>query len=190
METMETDKNNPKYNQSALDQIAETMEGRTSTKGNTNQTSTRRTQSRGSVSRELMGVRERAKKEKDLQFTALLHHVTVDLLRDGYQSLKRQATPGIDKITWHSYGENLEANLQRLHSQIHQGSYRSKPTLRRFIPKADGGQRPLGITCFADKLVQQAVVTVLNQIYEEDFLGSPMVIVPTAHNTMRWMRYG
>ncbi|VAW76146.1 Retron-type RNA-directed DNA polymerase [hydrothermal vent metagenome] len=171
MKTSDTDKNKPKCYQQTLDLMAETTEGRTSTKRNIDQSTTRRTQCRVSVSCGLIGVRERAKENKDLQFTALLHHVTVDLLHESYLSLKRKAASGVDQVTWQSYGENLEINLQRLHSQIHQGSYRAKPTLRRYIPKADGSKRPLGITCLEDKISQQAIVTVLNNVYEEDFLG-------------------
>ena len=116
-------------------------------------------------------VREAAKQRKKERFTALLHHVTVDLLKDAYFWLKREAAPGVDGRTWQSYKQNLEVNLGELHSRIHRGTYRALPSRRRYIPKPDGRQRPLGIAALEDKIVQRAVVEVLNTIYEEDFLG-------------------
>jgi RNA-directed DNA polymerase len=100
-----------------------------------------------------------------------LHHVTVDLLKDAYSWLKREAAPGVDGRTWQSYKQNLEANLVELHSRIHRGTYRALPSRRQYIPKPDGRRRPLGIAALEDKIVQRAVVEVLNAIYEEDFLG-------------------
>jgi RNA-directed DNA polymerase len=150
---------------------AEVAEGSCSTKGNTEEERTHRTQSRERVSQGLGGVREVARRDKKQKFTALLHHVTVDLLRDSYYALKRQAAPGVDGVTWQQYGEGVEERLQDLHQRIHRGAYRARPSRRTYIPKADGRQRPLGIAALEDKIVQQAVVTVLNQIYEEDFLG-------------------
>jgi group II intron reverse transcriptase/maturase len=100
-----------------------------------------------------------------------LHHVTVDLLRDAFLALKRHAAPGVDGVTWTDYEANLEGNLQGLHKRVQSGTYRALPVRRRFIPKPDGKQRPLGVTAMEDKIVQRAVVTVLNAIYEEDFLG-------------------
>jgi len=116
-------------------------------------------------------VRQAAKKDKDLQFTALLHHVTVGLLRSSYASLKRQAAAGVDGLTWEEYGNDLEARLTDLHGRIHSGGYRAKPSRRVYIPKSDGRQRPLGIAALEDKIVQAAVGEVLNQIWEEDFKG-------------------
>jgi len=116
-------------------------------------------------------VREAARRDKKQKFTALLHHVTTDLLRDSYYSLKRKAAPGVDGVTWEQYGEGLEDRIGDLHDRIHRGAYRAQSSRRTYIPKADGRQRPLGIAALEDKVVQQAVVTVLNQIYEEDFLG-------------------
>ena len=106
-----------------------------------------------------------------MRFTALLHHITVDLLRQSYIALKRDAASGIDGVTWRTYGENLEAKLKDLHERIHKGSYRARPARRTYIPKADGSKRPLSIWCLEDKIVQQAVVRVLEAIYEEDFVG-------------------
>lgn len=151
--------------------LAESVEGSRSTKGNTEETRTYRTQGRESVSQGLGGVRETAREDKKRKFTALLHHVTAGLLRDSYYSLKRAAAPGVDGVTWEQYGEGLEERLQNLHDRIHGGAYRAQPSRRTYIPKADGRQRPLGIAALEDKIVQQAVVTVLNEIYEEDFLG-------------------
>lgn len=150
---------------------AESDEGSCSTKGNTEETSTLRTQSRGGVSQGLRGVREAARRDKKQKFTALMHHVTRELLMESYNSLKRKAAPGVDGVTWRQYGEGLEERIGDLHERIQRGAYRAQPSRRTYIPKADGRQRPLGIAALEDKIVQQAVVTVLNEIYEEDFLG-------------------
>jgi retron-type reverse transcriptase len=150
---------------------AEAVEGRTLTKENMDQQNLRRTQSRESGPNELDHVREAARRDGKLRFTALLHHVTVDLLRESYFSLKKQAAPGVDGVTWEEYGRTLEARLSDLHGRIHRGAYRAKPSRRVYIPKSDGRQRPLGIAALEDKVVQYAVGTVLNQIWEEDFLG-------------------
>ena len=151
--------------------LAEGLEGRRPTKENTEQTTTPRTQRREGVSRGLGGVREAARKDKKGRFTALLHHVTVDLLRESYDALKRDAAPGVDGVTWRQYGEGLEEKLVPLHERIHRGTYRAQPSKRIYLTKEDGRQRPIGIASLEDKIVQQAIVTVLNSIYEEDFLG-------------------
>ena len=109
--------------------------------------------------------------DKEVRFTALLHHVTVDLLRDSYSGLKKKAAPGVDGVTWSEYGEGLEGRLSDLHGRIHRGAYQAQPSRRTWIPKTDGRQRPLGIAALEDKIVQRAVGIVLNQIWEEDFLG-------------------
>lgn len=147
------------------------MEGRRPTKENIGQTTAPRTQSRTGASHGLLGVREVARREKRAQFTALLHHVTVPLLRDSFYALKRDAAPGVDGVTWKAYETDLDRRLEDLHRQLHRGTYRAQLSKRAYIPKADGRQRPLGIAALEDKIVQYAVVTVLNQIYEEDFLG-------------------
>jgi group II intron reverse transcriptase/maturase len=123
------------------------------------------------VSPGLDRVREAARLDGKLQFTALLHHVDVDLLRESYRALKRGAAPGVDGTTWEDYGGALEGNLADLHDRVHRGAYRALPSRRQYIPKADGGQRPLAIAALEDKIVQRAVAAVLNRIYEEDFLG-------------------
>ncbi len=150
---------------------AETVEGRASPKGNGGQATAVRTPSRGIASNRLEAVRQAARQSRDVRFTALLHHITIDLLKQSYKALKRDAAPGIDGVTWWAYGENLEAKLRDLHERIHKGSYRARPAKRSYIPKADGSKRPLSIWCLEDKVVQQAVVTVLEAIYEEDFVG-------------------
>jgi RNA-directed DNA polymerase len=150
---------------------AEVAEGRPLTKENTRESNPYRTPSRESGPSGLARVREGAKKDKELRFTALLHHVSIDLLRESYNSLKRKAAPGVDGMTWPEYGEDLEGRLGDLHGRIHRGAYQAQPSRRVWIPKADGRQRPLGIAALEDKIVQSAVGTVLNQIWEEDFLG-------------------
>ena len=123
------------------------------------------------MSQGLHGVRQAAKERKQERFTALLHHLSVGLLRDSFYALQRKASPGIDGVTWQEYETGLEDRLVDLHRRVHRGAYRAKPSRRVYIPKADGRQRPLGIAALEDKIVQQAVVTILNQIYEVDFQG-------------------
>jgi RNA-directed DNA polymerase len=150
---------------------AEGMEGRRPTKENIEQATPPRTQSRTSELSDLRGVREAARRDKRTRFSALLHHVTSELLRDSYYALKRDAAPGIDGMTWQEYETDLDEKLADLHRRVHRGTYRAQPSKRAYIAKADGRQRPLGIAALEDKIVQHAVVTVLNQIYEEDFQG-------------------
>ena len=95
----------------------------------------------------------------------------VDCLREAYLALKRDAAPGVDGVTWEEYGQDMELRLQDLHRRVHQGTYRAQPVRRRYVAKASGGERPLGISTLEDKIVQRAVVAILNQIYEEAFLG-------------------
>lgn len=116
-------------------------------------------------------MRQAARQKKDVQFTALLHHITIELLEQSYFSLKQNSAPGLDGVTWRTYGDNLLEKLTALHNRIHQGSYRAQPARRTTIPKADGTERPLSILCLEDKIVQQAVVYVLEAIYEENFMG-------------------
>jgi len=166
--------------------VAEEMEGRGLAKGNLSQQNAIRTQSRvkgvpgdGSLSlgpfvapSELAQVRQTAKSNKDVKFTALMHHIyRIDTLRFAYSQLKRHAAAGVDGETWRHYGEALEENLQDISHRLKRGAYRAKPVRRVYIPKADGRQRPLGVTALEDKLVQRATVEVLNAIYETDFLG-------------------
>src|SRR6516164_4004475 len=150
---------------------AEVGEGRAQTEENIVQSRMSPTQGGNRMSLGLDGVRQAASVRKQERFTALLHHVTLNLLRDSFYALKRQASPGIDGVTWQEYEIGLEGRLRDLHSRVHRGAYRARPSRRVYIPKADGRQRPLGIAALEDKIVQQAVVTVLNQIYEVDFKG-------------------
>jgi group II intron reverse transcriptase/maturase len=157
---------------------AESAEGRELTKENTEQSLLDRTQSRNSDakafvprSRGLLGVREAAQKDRKLRFTSLLHHLTPELLRASFFDLKKHAAPGVDDQTWSDYATDLERRIDDLAGRIHRGAYRAKPSKRTYIPKADGKLRPLGIAALEDKIVQQAARTVLECIYEEDFLG-------------------
>ncbi|MBI2295299.1 MAG: group II intron reverse transcriptase/maturase [Betaproteobacteria bacterium] len=150
---------------------AEPVERREGAEGNAVEPSTHRTLSRASVSQRLDRVRQAAKAGKKERFTALLHHVSVELLKAAYSWLKRDAAPGVDQLTWKQYGQDLEANVVDLHARVHRGAYRALPSRRHYIAKADGRQRPLGIAALEDKIVQRALVEVLNAIYEEDFLG-------------------
>jgi RNA-directed DNA polymerase len=151
---------------------AEGMEGRGLTKGNLPQQNASRTLSRTDAPSALEQVRQAAKKDRKLRFTALLHHIyNLETLRMAYFSLKKEAAPGVDGETWRHYGEQLEINLQDLSEKLKRGAYRAKPVRRVYIPKADGRQRPLGVTALEDKIAQRAAVEVLNAIYETDFLG-------------------
>ena len=151
---------------------AEIVEERDVAKGNTDTSPAPRTQSRIScASMGLEGVREAARRNKGMQFTALLHHITPQLLAQSFYALRRDAAVGVDGMSWREYEEGLLQRVTDLHARLHSGAYRATPSRRVYIPKADGRQRPLGIDSLEDKIVQQAVVTVLNAIYEEDFLG-------------------
>ena len=151
---------------------AESAEQREDTKGNAGTATTRRTQSRESVSSGLARVRQLAKEQPKLRFTALMHHLTADLLRQSYFWLKRNAAPGVDGVTWEAYGgEHLDERLADLFARVHRGAYRALPSRRKMIPKPDGRERPLGIASLEDKIVQRAMVEILNEIYEADFLG-------------------
>ncbi len=152
-------------------QSAEFVEGRSPAKGNTSEAATPRTLSRKGVSIGLAGVGQAARRDKEVRFTALLHHVTPELLEQSYFALKRKAAVGVDGVTWQGYGEGLQERLLDLHARIHGGTYRAQPSRRAYLLKEDGKPRPLGISALEDKIGQQAVATVLEQIYEEDFLG-------------------
>jgi RNA-directed DNA polymerase len=150
---------------------AEPVERRAETKGNADQQSTRRAQDRESVTLALDRIREVARQRKKERFTALFHHISPSLLRMAFLALKRDAAPGVDGLTWRDYEADLERNLAELHERVHRGAYRALPSRRRYIPKADGRQRPLAVAAVEDKIVQRAALAVLNVIYEEDFLG-------------------
>jgi RNA-directed DNA polymerase len=152
---------------------AEGMEGRGRAKGNAGPQNTPRTQGREvGVPSAWDRIRQAARTDKERRFTTLLHHVyDIETLREAYFGLKRDAAPGVDEQTWQTYGEQLEIHLEDLSGRLRQGAYRAKPVRRVYIPKPDGRQRPLGVTTLEDKVVQRALVRVLNCIYEEDFLG-------------------
>jgi len=150
---------------------AEVVEGRGLAKENAGQQNTYRTQSRARVHSELEGVRQAARRNKGGKFTALFHHLTVERLRQAYLDLNKKAAAGVDGMRWEQYQAKLEENLQGLHERLHRGAYRAKPSRRVYIPKTDGQQRPLGVAALEDKIVQRAVVEILNAIYEGDFLG-------------------
>jgi RNA-directed DNA polymerase len=150
---------------------AEREEGKPQIKENTLQPNTHLTQSKEHVSQGLERVRKAAREHKEMKFTALLHHMTVELLRESFYALKRKAAPGVDGVTWHEYETGLEDRLVDLYSRVHRGAYRAQPSRRKYIEKSDGRQRPLAIAALEDKVVQAATVSILNQIYEEDFLG-------------------
>ena len=165
-------------NKDSLPLSAERVEGRGLTEENTGQSLLDRTQSRNSDeqsletrSRGLLGVRAAAQNDKKQRFTNLLCHITIDLLRASFFDLKKQAAAGVDGETWRDYEMNYEQRIADLHGRIHRGSYRAKPSLRTYIPKPDGRKRPLGIAALEDKIVQQAARTILECIYEQDFLG-------------------
>jgi RNA-directed DNA polymerase len=123
------------------------------------------------MSQGLEGVRRAAKERKQEKFTALLHHLTIDLLRESFYSIKRSAAAGVDQMSWKEYAEGVEERLRDLHDRVHRGAYRAHPSRRVYILKSDGRQRPLGVAVLEDKIVQQAVTRILNQIYETDFQG-------------------
>jgi group II intron reverse transcriptase/maturase len=150
---------------------AEPVEPRAGTKGNAGQQSTHRAQNRESVSQARDRIRQAARQRKKERFTALHHHVNIDLLRMAFFALKRDAAVGVDGLSWQDYKADLESNLVDLHARVQRGAYRALPSRRQYIPKPDGRQRPLAIAALEDKIVQRATAAVLNAIYEEDFLG-------------------
>ena len=159
-------------NQGVTEAPAEPVEERDSAKKNAEQDTLCRTPCRNKrKSRGLHGVREAARGGSTLKFTALLHHVNEDCLREAFFNLKKTAAVGIDGVTWQDYERNVEANIADLHGRIHRGAYRARPSRRSWIAKPDGRQRPLGIASLEDKIVQKAVLWVLQSIYEQDFLG-------------------
>src|SRR5580692_8421599 len=150
---------------------AEPVERRAEAEENAGQQHTRRAQDRESVSQALDRIRQVARQRKKQRFTSLFHHISVELLRVSFFALKRDAAPGVDGLTWRDYEADLDRKIVDLHARVHRGAYRALPSRRRYIPKADGQQRPLAVAALEDKIVQKAVTAVLNAIYEEDFLG-------------------
>ncbi len=151
---------------------AELLEGRAGPKGNGVGQSPRRAQKRASGSQAADRIRQAAKRNPEERLVALLHQVTVDVLHDAFHSLRKDAAAGVDGVTWHAYADGLEGRLADLYARVHRGAYRAPPSRRVFIPKEDGGQRPLGIAALEDKVLQRAVTdTILVPIYETEFLG-------------------
>jgi RNA-directed DNA polymerase len=165
---------------------AEPVEPRAGAEGNVGQHSTGRAQSRGTVSQGLDRIRKAARERKTERFTALLHHISPERLAEAFDELREDAAAGIDGLTWRTYEADLERNLADLHARVHRGAYRALPSRRVYIPKPDGRQRPLAIAALEDKIVQRATATVLNAIYEEDFLGFSYGFRPgrSAHHAM------
>jgi RNA-directed DNA polymerase len=150
---------------------AEPVEPRAGAEGNAGQHSTDRTQNRATVSQGLERIRQAARQGKKEKFTTLLHHVSTNHLEQAFLELKEDAAAGVDGLTWRDYEADLELHLEDLHARVHRGAYRAQPSRRVYIPKPDGGQRPLAVAALEDKIVQRATAAVLNAIYEEDFLG-------------------
>src|SRR5436305_2064154 len=150
---------------------AEPVERRAGAEGNAIQQRTRRAQDRASVSQVLGRVRQAARQRRGERFTALFHHLSLNLLREAFFALRRDAAPGVDGLTWRDYEADLEPRLADLHARVHRGAYRALPSRRRYIPKPDGRQRPLAVAALEDKIVQRATAAVLSAIYEEEFLG-------------------
>jgi group II intron reverse transcriptase/maturase len=151
--------------------VAEAAEGSGLAKGNAASKTRPGFKAGQGVSSALDRVRRVAQQDRDTRFVSLLHHVDVERLRAAYWALKPKAAPGVDGVTWSDYGQRLEDNLRELHARVHRGAYRAKPSRRVYIPRPDGRQRPLGIASLEDKILQRAVVEVLNAIYEADFRG-------------------
>ena len=166
------------------------MEGRPQTKENMEELNSGRTQSRGKEKNGLDRVREAARKDKGVRFTALLHHVNIERLRSSYQSLRKGAAAGVDGETWEEYGEGLEGRLADLHGRLHRGAYRAKPSRRVWIPKADGRQRPLGIAALEDKIVQHAIGAVVRGYFQYHAVPGNEQRLRTFRNDVqrRWLR--
>src|SRR4030088_275751 len=171
---------------------AELVEGDDGTKRNAELQSTVRTQSREAVTQAQARIRGAVIRNEKEKLTALLHHVSIDVLRWAFFNIKKQAAPGVDGLTWVDYAADLDRNLTDLHARVRSGAYRALPSRRRYIPKADGKQRPLGIAALEDKIVQAAVVAILTPIYEAEFLGFSYWFRPkrSPHNALDALAYG
>jgi RNA-directed DNA polymerase len=162
----------PSAEQSAAElTAAEPVEPRAGTKGNAGQQTMPWAQSQTSMSHALERIRKVAREREKEKFISLFHHISVELLEEAFYELKADAAPGVDRLAWKDYEANLERNLEDLHDRVHWGAYRALPSRRVYMPKPDGRQRPLAVAALEDKIVQRAVVALLNAIYEEDFLG-------------------
>jgi group II intron reverse transcriptase/maturase len=191
-ETPETAKGSPKGTKSRASLAAETVEGRGLTEGNTGQQNALRTLSRAGAPSALDRVRDRARKDRTTRFTSLCHLLTPETLKEAYERLNPKASAGVDGVTWKEYGVKLEQNIRELHARLVRGAYRAKPSLRAVIAKEDGRPRLLGVAALEDKVVQSAVVEVLNAIYEEDFRGFSYGFRPgrSAHDALNALAVG
>ena len=171
---------------------SESVEGDDRTKRNAELQSTVRTQSREAVTQAQARIRGAVTRNKKEKLTALLHHVSIDVLRWAFFNLKKLAAPGADGLTWTDYAANLDRNLTDLHARVHSGAYRALPSRRKYVPKADGKQRPLGIAAPEDKIVQAAGVAILTPIYEAEFLGFNYGFRPGGgqHDALDALAYG
>jgi retron-type reverse transcriptase len=151
--------------------VTEVVEGRGLAEGNTDRPTRLGLRTGLGVPSGLDRVRDVARRDKQARFTSLLHHVDLARLWAAYVAINPKAAPGVDQVTWDAYGQDLRGNLEGLLRRVHSGAYRASPSRRVYIPKPDGRQRPLGIATLEDKILQRAVVEVLNAVYEEDFLG-------------------
>src|SRR3954451_3621743 len=176
----------------AAQAAAESAEGSGGTKRNADRQSTNRTQGREAVSQAQARIRGAVSRDRKEKLTALLHHVSIEVLEWAFFSLKKRAAPGVDGRTWDQYATDLEANLADLHARVHAGTYRALPSRRKYIPKAEGRQRPLGIAAIEDKIVQAAVVAILTPIYEAEFLGFSYGFRPgrSQHDALDALAYG
>ncbi len=193
VETPDTAKGDPTAANPESGIAAEGVEERRLTKGNPLEQNMHRTQGRDRMHSALERVRVAAEKDRERRFTALLHHIyNIDFLREAYFRLNRQAAPGVDGVTWQQYGEGLEETLQDLSARLQRGAYRARPVRRVSIPKADGRERPIGVTTLEDKVVQQATVMVLNAVYETEFLGFSYGFRPqrSQHNALDALTVG
>ena len=172
----------------AAQAAAEAAEGSGLAKGNATSKTRPGFNAGMSVPSALDRVRRVAQQDREARFVSLLHHVDVDRLRAAYWALKPKAAAGVDGVTWGDYGQDLEANLRDLHSRVHRGSYRARPSRRAYIPKPDGRQRPLGIAALEDKILQRAVVEVLNAVTRRTSWASRTGFDPGVGRMMRWMR--
>ena len=157
--------------------------GAAGTKRNADEQSMHRAQNRDRMTQALNRVRQAAKLRKTEKFTSLFQLLSVDLLREAFFAPEHKAAPGVDGMTWRAYAADIERNLVDLHARVHRGAYRAQPSRRTYIPKADGQQRPLAVAALEDKIVQRATVTVLNCIYEADFLGFSVLQRQTERRT-------
>src|SRR3981189_3070741 len=183
----------PRAERSAAEpEAAERVERGPATTCAAGQQSTYRTQSRTSVSQALDRIRKVASERRKERFTALFHHINTELLEEAFFELEQNAAPGVDRLTWKAYEADLERNIEDLHDRVQRGAYRALPSRRVYIPKPDGRQRPLAVAALEDKIVQRAVVALLNAIHEEDFLGFSYGFRPGrgAHDARgaRWAR--